>query len=502
MNRIHIRNYFHGGGGWNAGYLKGTLYVSSIPIETSVFEQWNDRLSTLMSAYSKLSSVQPQLISSQSSSSFHLMDSQSIDYIFLDPPFGSNINYSELNFIWESWLKVTTNNKPEAIENEVQQKGAVEYRKLMTDCFREAYRILKPGRWMTVEFSNTSAAVWNSIQKALSDAGFIVANVAALDKQQGSFKAVTTPTAVKQDLIISAYKPNDGFEERFIQEAGTETGVWDFVRTHLKYLSVAKVRDGKLVTVSERDPRLLFDQLVAYYFRKGLNVPISSQDFQEGLARRFDERDGMYFLPEQSPEYDRRKATAGAPEQGELFVSDEVSAIAWLRQLLKVRTLTFQEINPLFMQETSNWKKYESVLELQELLEQNFLCYNGITDVPSQIHTYLSSNWHEYRELPKNDPKLQAKAANRWFVPDPNKAGDLEKLREKNLLCEFEDYRKETKKLKTFRLEAVRAGFKKAYQERDYQTIISVGSKIPDAIIEEDPKLLMWFEMAQMLAGK
>src|SRR5690606_15068383 len=117
------------------------------------------------------------------------------------PPFGSNLNYSELNFLWETWLKVKTNNKQEAIENAVQKKGSQEYRTIMSACFSEAYRVLKPGRWMTVEFSNTKASVWNSIQTALTEAGFIVANVSALDKKQGSFKAVTTPTAVKQDLV-------------------------------------------------------------------------------------------------------------------------------------------------------------------------------------------------------------------------------------------------------------------------------------------------------------
>ena len=110
----------------------------------------------------------------------------------------------------------------------------------MTECFAEAYRLLKPGRWMTVEFSNTNATVWNSIQTSLTDAGFVVANVSALDKKQGSFKAYTTPTAVKQDLIISAYKPNGGFRERFKSEATSEEGIWDFVRTHLKYLPVIK----------------------------------------------------------------------------------------------------------------------------------------------------------------------------------------------------------------------------------------------------------------------
>ena len=306
------------------------------------------------------------------------------------------------------------------------------------------------------------------------------------------------PTAVKMDLVVSAYKPNGGFEERFITEVDTEEGVWDFVRTHLKYLPVAKIKDGKLMTIGERDARLLFDQLVAYYVRKGYNVPISSQDFQQGLAQRFDERDGLYYLPEQAAEYDKKKAMTPELVTGDLFVSDEASAIAWLRKLLKARTLTFQEINPLFMQELSGWNKHEVQLELSQLLAENFLMYDGKGEVPSQIHTYLSSNWHDLRTLAKDDPRLIAKAENRWYVPDPNKAGDLEKVREKSLLREFEEYRNATKKLKTFRLEAVRAGFKHAYQERDYATILSVGKKIPEEILEEDEKLLMWFNQAEM----
>ena len=87
--------------------------------------------------------------------------------------------YSELNYLWESWLKIKTDNSTEAIQNKSQGKGFDEYQLLMTGCFREYYRVLKPGRWMTVEFSNTNAAIWNGIQTALQRAGFVVANVAA-----------------------------------------------------------------------------------------------------------------------------------------------------------------------------------------------------------------------------------------------------------------------------------------------------------------------------------
>ena len=480
------------------GILKGTLYIPSISREGSIFENYKRRLNSILPSINK-KYYKPFI--TNSSLEKLLCRSCTLDYIFLDPPFGANLNYSELNFLWESWLGVRTNNGPEAIENSSQNKGLLEYHRLMVACFKEAYRVLKPGRWMTVEFSNTKAAVWNAIQSALAEAGFIVANVSALDKKQGSFKAVTTPTAVKQDLVISAYKPNGGFEDRFQKEAQTEEGVWDFVRTHLKYLPITKQQGAVLQFISERDPRILFDQMVAYYVRKGYMVPISSQDFQTGLAQRFAERDGMFFLPEQVAEYDRKKTISGELKQIAMFVSDEVSAIQWLRQLIKEKPQTFSDINPQFMKQLGGWSKNEAPLDLSDLLNQNFLCYDGKGPVPEQIHAYLSTNWKDLRNLSKEDPTLIDKAKDRWYVPDPRKAGDLEKMREKALLKEFEEYKKAKKQLKVFRLEAVRAGFKKAWQERDYSVIIAVAEKIPTNILEEDPKLLMWYDQAVTRMG-
>jgi DNA modification methylase len=494
--RLHLSNYFGGGGGVITS-LRGTLYIASLPVETNVLERL--RLRIRWQKFRENLENGAGITETCSASAISLRD-ESCDYIFLDPPFGSNLNYSELNSLIENWIKVITDNSPEAIENSVQKKGLSEYRALITACFKEAYRVLKPGRWMTVEFSNTKASVWNNIQTALAEAGFLIANVSALDKKKGSFKACTTPTAVKQDLVISAYKPNGGFENRFPKEAATEEGVWDFVRTHLEYLPVAKYQGALLQIIPERDPRILFDQMIAYYVRKGYPVPISSQEFQTGL-QRFIERDGMYFLPEQAADYDRKKLTSGQLIQTKLFVSDEASAIQWLRQLLKEKPQTFQDINPQFMQELGGWSKNEQQLDLRELLNQNYLSYNGIGEVPSQIHSYLSSNWPEMRNRPKDDPALMDKAKDRWYVPDPNKTGDLEKLRERSLLKEFEEYRQAKKKLRVFRMEAVRAGFKKAWQERDYSTIIKVAEIIPNKVLEEDPKLLMWYDQAVTRVG-
>ena len=525
QSRLHRMNRYAPQHSRHVGPMANTFYLSSTPAEISPFYFLELKLKENAVESRRLYT---SFVTTGSATQLQLNENL-FDYLFIDPPFGANIMYSELNFLWESWLKVWTNNKSEAIESKSQVKTIGDYRSLMLDGFKEAYRVLKPGRWMTVEFSNTNASVWNSIQTALADAGFIVANVSALDKLRGGLQAIIGTTAVKQDLIISAYKPNGGFENRFQNEASTEEGVWDFVRTHLKYLPIVKRGTSThLIAITERDPRILYDQMVAYYVRKGFAVPLNSGEFQEGLSKRFSYRDGMYFLPDQVAEYDKNKLTAGGMEQMPLFVFDESSAIAWLRQLLKDKPQLFQDIHPLFIRELGGWQKHEKPLELSELLAQNFLRYDGNGEVPNQIHSYLSTNFKELRNLPKNDNRLREKGKDRWYVSDPNKASDLEKLRERSLLREFWEYLpagykpskpipneqfipglepKGTpiprgKMMKVIRLEAVRAGFKLCWQNRDYRTILAVAQRIPENVLQEDPKLLMWYDQALTRSGE
>ena len=496
LPKLTIMNRYmpqHGGRAL-VGPMANTLYVPPVSVENNVIDQLHFQLKKIVGA---LNSKSGSIISTQAMQTVQIVD-ESIDYIFLDPPFGANIMYSELSYLREAWLKIFTNNRPEAIENKTQGKGIDEYRSLMTSCFREAYRVLKPGRWMTVEFSNTKASVWNSIQTALSECGFVVASVDALDKTRGGLHAMLGVTAVKQDLVISAYKPNGGLESRFFRSGGIEDSVWDFVRTHLGYLPTPKIRAGHLGFIAERDPRIIFDRMVAWFVRHNVPVPISSHEFQAGLTQRFVERDGMLFLPEHVAEYDKKRAMVAQAPQIEMFISDERSAIDWLSDLLKYRPSTYQEVVPEFMAQLgAGWKKHEAKPELSALLEDNFLKYDGTFEVPSQIHSYLSTNHKDLRGLEKSSPALVAKAKDRWYVPDPNKAQDLEKKREKALLKEFEGYQAATgRKLKEFRLEVLRAGFKAAWGAKNYKAIIAIAHKIPEDALQEDEKLLLWYDQA------
>jgi hypothetical protein len=336
----------------------------------------------------------------------------------------------------------------------------------MQGCFEEYFRVLKPGRWMTVVFHNSRNSVWNAIQEAIVFAGFVVADVRTLDKQQGSFQQVTS-TAVKQDLVISAYKPTQRFEEQFKLEAGTPAGAWDFVREHLARLPVVVKKGDLIEAIAERQRFRLFDRMVAFHIQHGVTVPLSSAAFYAGLEKQFIQRDGMYFLPDQVSEYDTVKFVSDGLGQLSYFVRDEKSTVQWLRSQLDPAfggsPQTYQQIQPKFLQQL-NQARHERLPELSEILAQNFL---------------------------EDD-------ADRWYAPDPTKAGDLEKLRTNALLREFATYLQGRGKLKQFRSEAIRAGFADAFAKQEFRTIVEIAERLPEEVLQEDPDLLMFYDAASL----
>ncbi len=80
----------------------------------------------------------------------------------------------------------------------------------------------------------------------------------------------------------------------------------------------------------------------------------------------------MFFLPAQAVEYDRVRMVADGVQQMTFLVTDEKSAIQWLRQALAKDSQTYQDIQPQFLRQFHQMK-YEQIPELTQLLEENFL---------------------------------------------------------------------------------------------------------------------------------
>lgn len=445
------------------GPMAGTYYLPALYVENNVIKQ-------LEFQFKKLCNLKyydtDTIISTQSAIDLRQIPDNIVDYVFVDPPFGANIMYSELNILSESWLGVLTNNNSEAIMNNTQRKTLVEYQELMVKAFSELNRVLKPNRWITIEFHNSKNSVWNSIQEAINRAGFVIADVRTLNKEKKTINQFNARGAVDQDLVISAYKPKDKFKRVFLEDAGSEESAWDFVRQHLENLPIAPISNGKIEIVSERQNVLLFDRMVAYHIMNGLPVPISATDFYHKLDELFLKRDGMYFLANQVNEYDViRLKTDIEPVQLSFIVTNEKTAISWLYQQLSDEyggPKLYSDIQPIFMREIKMVDKYEHIPELQTILEENFI---------------------------QNENGM-------WYVPDITKEGDIAKLREKKLLKEFEGYLQSKGKLKLFRSEAIRVGFSKLWKDKNYKAIVDLAERLPEQTIQEDQNLLMYYDIS------
>lgn len=452
-----------------AGPLSGTLYLASTCYETSIFALLNNKKNILsdISTCSKKFKSKKINIGINSVCDLRYYSNNSIDYIFTDPPFGDNLMYSELNFLWESWLKVFTNNKTEAIINKTQGKSLIEYSELMLQSFKEYYRVLKPKRWITVVFHNSKSSVWNAIQEAIMKAGFVIANVSILDKQQGSFKQVTSTGAVKNDLVISAYKPDKKFEKRFLENAG-EGMEEDFIRMQLSNLTPTPN--------IERTEKMLYSKMLSYYLKHGYIVRYDSNEFYEMLRNTFYEADGYWFADsnqlEQYLEYKKKmkleKIVNSAFAVEKLLVYDEKTAIIWLYDYIEEP----KDYSTIY----TNFTKISNIAEndipeLKEMLEINFIFENG-----------------KYRRPQTQDEKLTVR-----------------KKREKELMRDFNAILLEVKnsktKIKSCRTEALVYGFERLYQEGKFGDILTVARQLDKKILERNPEIMDFIEIAEIKTG-
>jgi len=181
-------------------------------------------------------------VSTQSATSMLAIKSGSIDYIFTDPPYAEKVQYGELNFIWEAWLDLdTTWHDEEIIVNEVRGKTVADWEALMKKAMAECYRVLKPGRWLSLCYHDTSEGTWALIQDIMAEVGFVLDKTDSalfIDTGQKSFNQLNADKSTKRDLVLNFRKPRIGefvitrmVDGRTFAELGRQV-IRDFLTSH------------------------------------------------------------------------------------------------------------------------------------------------------------------------------------------------------------------------------------------------------------------------------
>jgi len=145
-------------------------------------------------------------IFTQSATDLANIDDSTIDYVFTDPPYGDSVPYLELDFMYASWLKFPMEFEDEIIISDSpvrKDKNFEMYFKMLARAFREVYRVLKAGKWMTVTFHNTDIKIYNAIIRAVVLAGFDLEKIVYQPPAAVSAKAQLAPYgSAKGDYYI------------------------------------------------------------------------------------------------------------------------------------------------------------------------------------------------------------------------------------------------------------------------------------------------------------
>jgi 16S rRNA G966 N2-methylase RsmD len=217
-----------------------TYYISAVYYEWNIFELFDRKIEAAIRADNVLYSLgdlcneqtRPRFdvryVTASASNLGHLRD-KSIDYIFTDPPFGSNIFYSDMNLFHEAWLGMVTDPTEEAVvrtSGKMKNASAVRYEQLLKAAFSEGHRVLKAGCYMSIVFGNSDGRIWGLVQRSLRDCGFDPApvHVAILDKGQRSVKGLASGSegVVTVDLIMTIRKPTRGEKIRAVKPSSND----------------------------------------------------------------------------------------------------------------------------------------------------------------------------------------------------------------------------------------------------------------------------------------
>lgn len=111
----------------------------------------------------------------------------SLDLIITDPPFGGLLHYSELSDYFYVWLRLVLKSKypnifnaeftpktMEVVSNKAREPDDPDgfYQRLLTQCWREAHRILKPSGILSFTFHHSEDEPWVAVLESLFEAGF------------------------------------------------------------------------------------------------------------------------------------------------------------------------------------------------------------------------------------------------------------------------------------------------------------------------------------------
>lgn len=145
------------------------------------------------------------------------IESESIDFIYTDPPYGAKIPYLDLSTMWNVWLDLPVDlslKEKECIEKGSLQKTRHDYYDLMKASLQEMFRVLKYNRWLAFVFQHEDSRLFQTIIDSAENCGFEYVSCVNQSNGQSSFKNRQMPAFVFKGQFNLYFKKIDNPKTR------------------------------------------------------------------------------------------------------------------------------------------------------------------------------------------------------------------------------------------------------------------------------------------------
>jgi DNA modification methylase len=213
-------------GAWMTGFYFGETYL-----ENNVLEYFENRLDKTIKGKKDYLKFFNNGFFNDYSNSYQVtqfdaknlqIPSDSIDYVFTDPPYGDAVPYFEQSIIWNSWLKFTPNYSNEIVisNSKTRNKGIINYENEIHEAFSEIRRVLKLGGYFSLTYHSLSGHEWRAITNACIKNGFRMVDFNWLVQKSFTPRQINRSKSIKGDVLITLRKASS---MRAIVKSDSET---------------------------------------------------------------------------------------------------------------------------------------------------------------------------------------------------------------------------------------------------------------------------------------
>lgn len=203
---------------YKSGWVISKFWTPKVHTERNIFHCFKLRMKAIIKGKKELLDVSQDLLTyeNQDSSNLHFLEDNSIDYIFTDPPYGESIAYLALSQFWNSWLNNNVDYENEIIVDSYRNKDYIDYAERMFNTFRELYRVLKPGHYLSFTFHNRDLNVWKSVIDAYKKSGFVLKEIILQEQAVSSgTQGINKMNTLTGDFVYTLWKP---FEQNSVEK--------------------------------------------------------------------------------------------------------------------------------------------------------------------------------------------------------------------------------------------------------------------------------------------